>query len=647
MTFFNRKIVHLLIIVAVGLLIYLRTLQVPFVLDDFESIVNNPLITNFSFFRDLESGSGFFGHAGFASRWFGYLTFALNYRVHGHDLAGYHLVNIAIHLAAALSVYQLVILTFRTPYFLQGQDPVQVDSKTAARAGFIALLAALLFVCHPLQTQAVTYLIQRLASLVALLYLVSLTCYIRGRLASAGQGRFGVVSLAWFAASLLAAFLAVKTKQNSYTLPIALLCYELMFFNGAGRRKLLRALLALGALAGLAGVAAALWSGRSWGELLGQLDRATRLQTDLSRWDYLATQFRVIVTYLRLVIWPSGQRLDYDYPISRSFLEPDVLFCGALLGTLLAGALYCLYRSRGRGGVPDGKETLLRLVAYGIFWFFITISIESSIIPIVDVIFEHRVYLPLAGLFMAAAALISLAGGECAQLPGWPKLPVLAGLAGVLLLFSGLTVARNNVWLSEVGLWEDNSWKCPKKARVYLNLGSAAERAGDMVGAESAYSTAITIAPDSAFSRLDLGRLYQQWNRQDDALAQFREALRVDPGMGEVHNNIGSILETKKQYDEALKEYQLAVQSKPYLAVPYCNIGAIYVRQARFDAALKEFDKAIVRDPSYLQAFVNRGSAYLASGRRSEAVADFRRALQINPGNAEALQQLKAAGGAP
>ena len=439
----------------------------------------------------------------------------------------------------------------------------------------------------------------------------------------------------------------MKTKQNSYTLPFTMLLYELLFFTGASRRKILRALLALSVLAGSAGAFLALRSGRSLEALLGQLDLATRLQTDMSRWDYLATQLRVIVTYLRLVVLPVGQRLDYDYPVFHSFLNPLVLLSAALLGSLLGAAFLFLYRSRAWNDPDSDASPLLRVIAFGILWFFIALSIESSIIPIVDVIFEHRMYLPLAGLFMAAAAALALAGGECRALPGWPRIPVLAALAGVLLLFSWLTVARNDVWRSEVGLWKDNTQKCPEKGRVYLNLGAAQERAGDLAGAEESYLAANTLTIDQPFSRLDLGRLYLQSNRLDAALEQFREALKIDPTMGDAYNNIGKILERKGEDDEALKQYLQAVKYKPYLAAPYFNIGALYARRRRYPEALQEYQKAIVRDPGNCDAFIGKGAALLATGRRSEAVADFRRALQLNPSSAEASRQLGLAGSAP
>ena len=178
----------------------------------------------------------------------------------------------------------------------------------------------------------------------------------------------------------------------------------------------------------------------------------------MSRWDYLATECRVIVTYLRLLVFPIGQHLDYDYPLYNTFLNPAVLLSGALLCSLLVAAIYSQYLSR---KIDDERSVLKCVIAFGIFWFFITISIESSVIPIVDVIFEHRMYLPSAGLFMAAAACVSLYGGTNPRIPGWPRTWIVAGAAAVLVLLAGLTVARNQVWRNEVSFWEDNARKSP------------------------------------------------------------------------------------------------------------------------------------------------------------------------------------------
>jgi len=634
MLLINRKTIHLAIIAVLGVIIYANTLQVPFYFDDYTNIINIPLVKNLAHFTDFTSVD-----QGVGRRYIGYLTFALNYRFHGLDVTGYHLVNIAIHIVASLLVYRLVSLTFRTPHLSEGLD----RDAAEARAGFPALLAALLFVAHPLQTQAVTYIVQRFASLAAMLYLLSLTCYIRARLIRNEPGKRAVTAVAWLAAALVSALMAMMTKETAFTLPIVILLYEVLFFTGRLKRKLLAIACAVPLLAGSVVTLWAVSSGRPVMEFIGYLDKATRLQTEMSRLDYLATQCRVIVTYLRLVLLPLGQRLEYDYPVYHTFLTSPVYLSAALLCALLAAAVYCLYLSRRPDNAHDNRAALLRVIAFGIFWFFITNTIESSMIPIVDVIFEHRMYLPSAGLFMAIAAAVSLAGEAGSVIPGWPGTKILLVVSGAVLLLAGMTVARNHVWRDEVTLWEDNAEKSLEKGRILLHLGTAYERRGDLVNAELAYREASELSPDQPFSALDLGRIYLLQGKLDDAVKQFRNALAIDPTLAEAHNNIGKIYELKKQDAEALKEYLQAVKLKPYLAETHTNIGDLYARQKRHAEALQEYDKAIASAPEYEQAYINRGKALAATGRNGEARTDFQRALQINPSNAEAAEQLRRA----
>ncbi|MBK5274151.1 MAG: tetratricopeptide repeat protein, partial [Desulfuromonadales bacterium] len=603
--------------------------------DDYISIVRIPLIKDLSYFTNMESGQAFRGYGGFVSRFFGYFTFALNYRFGGLNVTGYHVVNITIHLLAALLVYRLTSLTFRTPYFSAARN----NSTAESRAGFIALLAALLFIVHPLQTQAVTYIVQRLASLASMLYLLSLTSYIRARLIQQEPGKHYLAAGVWFAAALLSALLAMKTKQIAYTLPFAILMYEFLFFTRQLKKKAFALVMAF-LLVVLATLAIKL-SGGTLGEIISNLDKATRLQTDMSRWDYLATECRVIVTYLRLLLFPVGQRLDYDYPLYDTFLNPAVLLSGALLCSLLGAAVYSQYLSRKEA---DEKGILHSVIAFGIFWFFITLSIESSVIPIVDVIVEHRMYLPSVGLFMAAAAFVSLYGGTNPRIPGWPRTWIVAGAAAVVILLAGLTVARNQLWRDEVSFWEDNAGKSPQKARVFMNLGRARERRGNLAGAEEAYRTASTLAPDQTDASLNLGLIYTQSGRFTEALAEFKAALAANPDLGEAHNNIGKIYGTLGQFDEALKEFLQAAKLETTMAEPYNNIGYIYALQKRYPDALNAYEKCLKLDPDYDLAYVNRGMALLATNRKDEALADFRRALKINPSNAEAAEQLQLAG---
>ncbi|QEM66786.1 tetratricopeptide repeat protein [Geobacter sp. FeAm09] len=506
---------HAAILVTLAVLVYANTFQVPFVLDDSENIVENPVIRSLGNF--LANGSGY---ENFPNRFIAIFTFALNYYFGGLNVAGYHVVNLAIHVINALLVYGLAALTLRTPFFRE---------RPGAHGQTIRLLplcAALLFVCHPMQTQAVTYIYQRVASLTTLFYLAALLLHIRWRMAQAEGAPFRSRRVApFYLLSLLAAVLAMKTKEIAFTLPLAVLLYEFCFFGRPGRRLLL--LLAPMFMTMLIIPATMIDFGALTGAPGSVINDATSFKWPFSRWAYLCTQFSVIVTYLRLFLLPVNQNLDHDYPISHSLLEPRAFLSLALLFALLALAGW-LYRRSAKAGA-DGATALSRLAAFGILWFFITLAVESSLIPIADVIFEHRVYLPSAGLFVAVAALL-FARAERLR----PRLPhaggaLLAVLAVTVATFSVATFRRNIVWQDTERLWTDTKSKSPNKPRIYANLGmyyTSVERYDEAI---RAYETVNRLYPWNPDVHFNLAQLYGAQGRTREAAREYGIALSLDP----------------------------------------------------------------------------------------------------------------------
>ena len=237
--------------------------------------------------------------------------------MHGLDVTGYHIFNLVIHLLNALLVYWLIILTFRTPY---ASAYLQKDVlKTSAPYRWIPLFTALLFVSHPVQTQAVTYIVQRFASLSTLFYLASLVLYIKAR----GSDSSKKARYAFYAGSIISAILAMRTKEIAFTLPVMAVLYEFMFFRGDIKKRVLY-LLPLVLTMFIIPLSMLVTQGGSTGA--SGIDELTKIagSVDVSRWDYLNTQFRVIVTYIRLLFFPVNQNLDYDYPIYRTFFTPPV-----------------------------------------------------------------------------------------------------------------------------------------------------------------------------------------------------------------------------------------------------------------------------------------------------------------------------------
>ena len=547
---FHKTYFHLFLIIIVCLVAYSNSFDVPFDFDDKHNIANNPTIKDFNY---SEIGR----------RYIGQLTFALNYKVHGIDVTGYHVVNLLIHMINGLLVYWLGLLTFRTPYFSSYRkigDPL-VDP----RALFFALFPALVFVTHPIETQAVTYIVQRLTSLATLFYLLSIVLYVQSRLVAGtrdnggGDRVFSARSLPFYLISLVSAVCAMKTKEMAFTLPIIIVLYEFMFFKGKLSKRVLYLIPVV--LTILIIPLSLTDVDRPIGELIGDVSEMTKVQTEMSRSDYLFTQSRVIVTYIRLIFLPIDQNLDYDYPIYNSLLTPDVFLSFILLFTILGIGIYLLYRYR-------SSVSCAKLISFGIFWFFITLSVESSIIPIEDVIFEHRLYLPSIGAFISISTFILMISDKLREkgiVAGRALVPVLAV---IILILTGTTYARNMIWKDPILLWEDVVSKSPDKARPHNNLGKA----------------------------------YWERGLKDKAFEEYSIAVKLDPMFPQALTNIANMYREKGQLNRALQHYQMAIFLAPTYTNAHFNLGLLYLQKGDDLNAYKVFKRIVEINPSDMRA---------------------------------------------
>jgi tetratricopeptide (TPR) repeat protein len=594
----THPLAALLLIGLIAALIYSNTFSASFHFDDVPNITDNPKIKHLVNLLDFSG-----------SRYVGFLTFALNYRFGGLSLFGFHLVNLLIHIANGLLVYGLVRLLLKSPRLLP--SPALTPAAPA-----IALCTALLFVVHPIQTQAVTYIVQRFASLATLFYLLTLLCYLKWRLSPPDNNRRHL----WYAAAFLATLLAMKTKETTFTLPFMLLLVEIVGFGSPSRKQwigLIPFFLTLPIIP------------LSRPGALGEGEAGfARDAYALSRPDYLFTQCRVIITYLRLLVLPVDQNLDYDFPASHSLFEPPVILSFLFLTALLLTAVYLLFVSRRAAADPR-----LRLIGFGILWFFLALSIESSIIPIRDVIFEHRLYLPSIGFWLAVTTALF------GFFYRW-RILVAVGLAGLILLFASATYQRNRVWQDEISLWSDVVQKRPDKVRGYLSLGVAYKALGQIDQAVQEYKTAITIQPDYADAHNNLGVAYKEMGKYDEAIAEYKTAISIAPGLAMAHNNLGETLDKLGRVPEAFVEIQKAVQLKPDDALIHYNLGNIYREGGQFERAIQEFKTASILNPDHFDAFNNLGLGYYIQGRLPEALIALKRAVQIKPDYAEAHNNL-------
>jgi tetratricopeptide (TPR) repeat protein len=620
---------HLAVIALIGLLAYANTFHVPFVFDDNSSITNNPAI------KDLPTFLSGAGYAHNPRRFIGYLSFALNYKLGGLNVVGYHLVNLAIHIITAWLVYVLASLTLRTPYFDNREQVNTVHrSLFTDYRSFLPLFAALLFVAHPIQTQAVTYIVQRLASLATLFYVLALVFYIKGRLANPAKP-FSLHSVLFFTISLIAALLAMRTKEIAATLPLVVVLYEFSFF-GAGTRKKLLFLLPL-LLILLIIPLGMLHTGQPLGELLSDVSEMARETRVISRGDYLLTQFSVIATYIRLLFLPINQNLDYDYPVYDSLFALPVLGGCILICSFIGLAIYFYYRTRQVSPFTVHRSPFTavhRLIAFGILWFFITLTVESSIIPISDVIYEHRLYLPSVGAFIALAALTALISRRFSS-----RLFMTVAMMMVIILATA-TWRRNVIWGDLQTFWMDIVEKSPNKNRPHNNLGKTYLGGGRTTEALEEFKTAVRLNPDNPLSRYNLGTAYDSVGLTDAAIEQFLAAIKLKEDYADAHDNLGLSYGKKGLFDKAIEEFKLALRLTPDYASTHSNLALAYRLKGSLGEAVAEYQIALKLQPGNADAHNNLGVVYWQMHQPDKAIEEVRAAVRLAPDNEEFRRNL-------
>jgi tetratricopeptide (TPR) repeat protein len=591
---FSNKYISFSLIALVGFLIYSNTFNVPFQFDDDAYVVNNPAIRDFSTFlspQEITTGNTLSPtgippalRSAFMTRVLGYLSLAINYRLHGLDVTGYHLVNLLLHILNAWLIYLILTHTF-------GRREPPGREMNDGRPSPLPLIAALIFLCHPIQTHAVTYITSRFVLLASFFSLLSLASYIRFRTAAPGTGRVSFLVLA-----VLSAGAGMMTKEFTFTLPFLIALYEFAFFSGSLREHL-RSVSPLVLTLPISPLLIFTQQGS-----ITALDSTMRTITaadssQISRIDYLLTQFPVIALYLRLLIFPVGQNVDHDIPVQHSLATPEVLGSFLLLLALLSWAVHRYWRSLQSGASPES-----RIIPFGVIWFFMALAVESSIIPLGEISAEYRLYLPSVGMIMAATYLGGAAAGRFSL-----NRTLFNTIATLLIIaLCTATLLRNRVWQSEISLWRDAAMKSPAKVRPRQNLAL----------------------------------YYGMEGRLDEARRELERAISIEPRNFELHNNLGIIYRQQGEFARAIREYQLVLQLEPADAMARYNLGNIYLAQGRYDDALRAYGECLRIIPEYDELHNNIGIVHMKTGRFEDAFREFETALRLNPENMNARKNL-------
>ena len=584
-------IAFILTCIVLIFILYFNTLSASFHLDDRTSIVENEAI------QDIKNVKAIWDFS--PTRFVTYSTFAVNYNFGQLTVTGYHIVNIVIHFFSVLLVWWFTLLTLSTPLIK--------DTSIASHKQLIAFFSALLFAVHPVQTQAVTYIVQRLASLSTLLYLLSLCLYINGRLA---QDKGSNRNMAWgfYTGSAVTAAIGMFTKETVFTLPLTIALYEFLFFK---LKRNIKWKYFIGIILLLIIIPGTIYLTKSIDfNQLRAVQEGPEGAILISPGQYLFTQFRVLTTYLRLLFFPINQNLDYYYPVSQSFLEPSTLSSFCFLVLIIAGSIMLYPRHR--------------LLTFSILWFFITLIPESSIIPIRDVIFEHRLYLPMVGFSVFVVTLICYL--FCDKYPR----AVFVILIAMVIGLSTLTYARNRVWDNELTLWNDTVKKSPDKERPYINRGFAYAQKGEFDQATADFDQALKINQNSAMAYYNRGLALYYKGNYDKSIADYTLAIRIYPNYWQAYYNRGLSYFTIGAFDSAIADYTQVITLKPRNYDAHYNRGVAYGKKGEYDKALDDFDQAEPLKSKNVELYYNRGLIYYLKGEFDKAIIQYSKALQLN-----------------
>lgn len=573
------RAVHLFLIAILGIALYGNSLKGNFLSDDDYLVKQNSLIMKWSgiphlFTKDIAAGGG--------ERWNSYrplqmLTYAMDYSLWGFNPVGYHLTNLMLHILAALSVYFLANSLFADP--------------------LLSLTASLLFLAHPVHTEAVAFISGRADSLAAIFTLLAFVLYVKN--AQSPEPLRTVLCACMYALALL-------SRENALILPAILLLYHWIF------RQRLR----IGQFLPLLALA-----------LVYLAIRLTILKPLLSNLVYSTTLAQrapgfpvAMLHYLRLLLVPLDLHMHYGNP-TFTFTDP-----GAIAGMALIVLLMII------GWATRGWN---RLLSFSAFWFLITLLPQSNLYPINAYMAEHWLYLPSVGFFIAlgaALAALSRRGG----------LEALACCALVILLvaYTWLTVRQNNYWRDPITYYERTLRHAPDNPTYWNSLGNSLSSTGRRREAIVAYRKALALKPLFPEACNNLGVELKDAGEREEAITLLKEAIALKPRYAEAVSNLGLVYGDAGMKEEAAALFRKAMELDPAYGEAYNNLAIEYVRAGRKEEAAALLRRAIELNPAHESAYLNLGLVYKDIGKECEAMDLFRRALRINPNSVDACYSL-------
>jgi tetratricopeptide (TPR) repeat protein len=648
----RRHVVALACVVLATALAYANSLNGTWAFDDV--VTNRPVS-----FNDLRDLVGF--------RKVAYFTFLANQQIASFDPLSFRLFNIGLHALNAVLVYFLafttVLLYYRRGENQRPQGPKMPHGRIRQVAYHAALLSSAVFALHPVNINAVAYIVQRMAALAAFFVLLAVICY-----TGATQSRNRITGAALYLLCLSSIVLGVLSKENAVIAVPLILLYDYAFIpRGTDRSFRVRASAVAGLAVACLGFAAySLELHKAALELAGLFMNPSQV-IDSRGWtavdvywtplDHVMTELRVLVRYLVVIVLPLPQLLIFDwwgFPVSTGLTEPlTTLWAFLVVSTLLLFAAV--------------KFRSLPFLSFGIFWYFTAVSLESFCALGSDFYFEHRNYLPVAGLFIGVIGQLAVSfEGLLTDKRAWTVTCL------VCLALGSLTFARNLVWKDSITLWQDTLRKAPSNIRAMMALGNSYLKLPDMENASKYYDQAArksrsegrqTYLEDAVYSLAMLrlfsgdipgaseiigsaefvkrpyrhailrGFLKAQTKDTDGALREYQEVLpdARDVDRVVIHTLMGDALRDKGSWQSAIEQYENALRYDLNFAAAYYGIGASHLALGDPGAAHHYLQEALRRDPDHVLALADMSDLMLIQKEPSAALRFAQKALTRSP----------------
>ncbi len=604
-----------LIIIIVAFGVYSNSFKNSFQFDDIHRIVRNKEIQDFSHIKPTLSGQ----------RWVVRFTLALNYRLGKLNVVGYHIFNIVFHSINGILIYLFVYMLLMksnsskiiAPFLKKRNRKITENDfqQISIRNIYflIPLFSALLFIVHPIQTESVTYIISRTEILATFFFLIGVIFYMK-----ASSTRYPVRRFIFYLIVVISFLLGLESKEYVAILPFLLLLLDYFFFGAASFRLWIKRVKKFAIPIGILLLMNVCFLVALSHTYKGETSAGFSVY-NISHHSYLMTQFNVVIHYIRLLFIPANLNLDYDFPIKNSFWQYPTYLSFSILLALLIFAILIARKHK--------------LFSFFILWFFITVAPSAGIIPIADVVFEHRLYLPSIGYCVILVLLINKLFSF-----QWMRQRVLrykltyAVPILLLVVYSTQTYLRNLIWKDEVTLWGDVVKKSPNKARPHNNLGKIYLDKADEL-------------------KTDPLAIQKREQYLDMAIEQFEKAIKTDPNFSKALGNLGIAYANKGEYKKAIETYYEAIityeeelKKEPKIrdefAKVYHNLGVAYEynnKGIRYgegydrEKAISAYRNAIELNENYADSYFNLGVIYYRQKDFPKAKEYFEKVLSINP----------------